>query len=74
MAIKLPDEARAELVASLNHYFREERGEEIGDLQAGFLLDFVLKEVGPHIYNSALGDAQRYLAGVVGDLDVTLGE
>ena len=74
MAIKLPDETRADLVASIKQYYRAERDEEIGDLQASFLLDFILKEIGPTVYNRALVDAQAYLSGVVGDLDVTLAE
>jgi uncharacterized protein (DUF2164 family) len=74
MAIELDDQTRRRLVESIKHYFAEDRGEEIGDLQASFLLDFVLREVGPAVYNCALADAQAYLRNVVGDLDVTLGE
>lgn len=54
MAIRLPDPTRQELLASIQRYFIEERGEEIGDLQATFFLDFVLREVGPSIYNQAI--------------------
>lgn len=74
MAIVLPDETRTELIAALKRYFADERDEEIGDLQASFLLDFVLKEVGPSIYNHAINDAQASLHGAVADLDLTLHE
>lgn len=74
MAIVLPDETRTELVAALKRYFSDERDEEIGDLQATFLLDFVLKEVGPSVYNQAIKDAQATLSRTVADLDVTLYE
>ena len=74
MAILLPDETRKALVDAIRHYFQDERDEEIGDLQASFFLDFVLKEVGPSIYNQAVRDAQANLQRVVSDLDVTLHE
>jgi uncharacterized protein (DUF2164 family) len=74
MAILLPDETQGELVASLQRYFAEERGEEIGALQAQLLLEFVLKEVGPAIYNQAVRDAQARLHGAVADLDGVLHE
>ena len=74
MAIVLPDEATPALVAAIKRYFYDERDEEIGDLQASFFLDFVLKEIGPSIYNQAVRDAQARLLAVVADLDVTLYE
>ncbi len=72
MAISLPDPTRKALVEAIKHYFRIERDEEIGDLQAGFLLDFVLETVGPSVYNQAIHDAQAALQTAVADLDVTL--
>jgi uncharacterized protein (DUF2164 family) len=74
VAISIPDDARPALIESIKGYFRDQRDEEIGDLQAGFLLDFVLREIGPSVYNQALADTQAYLRNVIGDLDVTLGE
>ena len=74
MAITLPEDTQKALVYSIKRYFLEERGEEIGDLQAGFLLAFVLQEIGPSIYNQAVKDAQASLQGVVTDLDLTLHE
>jgi uncharacterized protein (DUF2164 family) len=41
----------------------------MGDLQAGLLLDFVLKEIAPSVYNAAITDAQTYLRDRVADLD-----
>lgn len=74
MAIELPDETRAELVAAIQRYFADEREEEIGGLQASFLFDFILKEIGPSIYNQAIQDAQASLQRTVADLDLTLHE
>ena len=72
MRIVLPEETARELVASLQRYFDDERGEEIGELQATLLLEFVLAEIGPSVYNQALRDAQAHLRRHVDDLDVAL--
>jgi uncharacterized protein (DUF2164 family) len=74
MAIDLPHETKGELAASIRRFFLEERGDEIGDLQASFFLEFVLKEIGPSIYNQAISDAQAKLRESVADLDVSLQE
>lgn len=72
MAIELSSETKQALVDEIKHFFRTERDEEIGDLQAGFLLDFVLETVGPSVYNQAVRDAQAKLQTAVAELDVTL--
>lgn len=69
MPIELPDDTAAKIVASLKRYFKEQRDEELGDLQAKLLLDFIVKEVAPSIYNSAIIDAQTFLRDRVADLD-----
>lgn len=74
MAIQLPDETKKMLVAAIKHYFQEEREEDIGDLQAMFFLDFILRVVGPSIYNQAVRDAQSVMQKFVAELDVTVFE
>lgn len=67
--IELPKPARADAIASIQRYFKEELPEPIGDLPAGLLLNFILEEIGPAIYNQAIADAQARLAGRVADLN-----
>lgn len=67
--VELPDEARKQAVASLRRYFASELDQEIGDLKAGLLLDFILQEIGPSIYNGAVADAQTYMRDRVADLE-----
>ncbi len=67
--IELSKQARADAIASLQRYFKEELPEPIGDLPAGLLLNFLLEEIGPAIYNQAIADAQARLAGRVADLN-----
>ncbi|MFN8062328.1 MAG: DUF2164 domain-containing protein [Vicinamibacterales bacterium] len=69
MAITLAPEPTRHLCASIKRYFAETLDEEIGDLKAGLFLDFVLKEIGPSLYNKAIADAQAYFAGRVADLE-----
>jgi uncharacterized protein (DUF2164 family) len=69
MSLELPDQARAHSIASIKRYFAAELDQEIGDLKAGLVLDFMLKEIGPSIYNAAIADAQAFLRDRVADLD-----
>ena len=54
--ITLSKEATEILVAKIKRYFTEELNADIGSFEAEFLIDFFAKELGPHIYNSALAD------------------
>jgi uncharacterized protein (DUF2164 family) len=67
--IEFSKQARADAIASIQRYFKEELPEPIGDLPAGLLLNFFLEEIGPAIYNQAIADAQARLAGRVADLN-----
>lgn len=70
MAIKLPAETTTQLNASIKRYFAEYLDEsDVGDLKAGMLLDFCLKEIGPTVYNQAILDAQKYFQERVVDLE-----
>lgn len=69
MAIELKEDVRKRLIAAIKLYFDENMDEPIGDLKAGFLLEFMLKEIGPAVYNKAIGDAQAYFQERVTDLD-----
>lgn len=67
--IELPRQTRTEAIASLRHYFEENLPEPIGELAAGLLLDYILEEIGPAIYNQAISDAQQRLLQRVSDLE-----
>jgi uncharacterized protein (DUF2164 family) len=69
MAIELNPETTERAVTSIKRYFSEQREEELGDLQAKLLLDFVVKEIGPSIYNAAIADAQTFVRDRIADLD-----
>ena len=69
MTVELSKEVRDALVPSIRRYVQEELEQDIGDLQARLLLDYVLIEVGPVVYNRAVRDAQAYILERALDLE-----
>ena len=74
MPIELPRDQRAQAIASLERWFETERDERIGNIAAGALLGFFLEEIGPLVYNQAIGHAQERLSARVAELDLELHE
>lgn len=74
MAIDISKEARQVAIASIERYFREQMDEPIGNVAAGGLLNFLIEEIGPLIYNKAVIDAQERMAARVGELDIEIHE
>jgi len=60
MAIELTPIETDEAVASLQRFFREEHEQELSDLRARLLLDYVMKELAPLAYNRGVKDAEQY--------------
>ncbi len=69
MAVALSAEARKQALASIKRFWTETLDEEVTDLQTIALLDFLLKEIGPSLYNAGVVDAQTYLRDRVADLE-----
>ena len=67
--ISLPDDVTKQSIESIKRYFSENLDQEIGDLKASLVLDFILKEIAPSVYNRAIADAQTYLRDRVADLE-----
>lgn len=59
--LALGREDRQRLVADLQAWFQEERGERIGELAAEMLIDFIQASAGKAWYNRGLQDAQAVL-------------
>jgi uncharacterized protein (DUF2164 family) len=70
MNIELSKEMRAQAVASIERWFKENADEPIGNIQAAALLNFFIAEIGPSIYNRAVADVQQRLMMRVGELDI----
>ena len=50
---------RRAMVRELQAWLREEQEQDVGELAAGFLLEFVVGLAGPDLYNTALADAGK---------------
>ena len=59
--IKFSKEEKEAVCRRIQMYFQEELEQEIGQFDAGFLLDFFAEEIGPFFYNRGLYDAQALL-------------
>ena len=70
MTFELPKEVRAEAIASIERYFRENMEEKIGNIAAGALLAYFLEELGPLVYNKAVADIQERLQIRISELDI----
>ncbi|MPZ98045.1 MAG: DUF2164 family protein [Dehalococcoidia bacterium] len=61
-------------IRRLCDYFERERGDELNELGAALLLDFLTEQLGPLYYNRAIRDAQalaqRASVGLEEDLEV----
>ena len=67
-SIKVTKERRDDIVSEIKNYFLKEREEEIGDLAAGLILDFILEKIAPEFYNQGVYDAHKYMGDAVEDL------
>lgn len=66
--IKLTKEKREDMISSIKTYFFEERGEEIGDLAAGLILNFIIEELAQEFYNQGVYDSYKYMNDRIDDL------
>jgi uncharacterized protein (DUF2164 family) len=71
VAIEIPTDVRDSLITSIKQYFLENLDQNIGDLKATLILGFILKEIGPFIYNQAVHDVQTRMQEIVSELDGT---
>ncbi len=61
--IEFSKEEKEVLVEKIRTYLNDELGQEVGQFDAEFLLDFFGEEVGKYFYNRGLYDAQGILEG-----------
>ena len=66
--IKLTKEQRGDMISSIKRYFRQERGEEIGELASALMLDFIVEKLAPEFYNQGVNDSSRYMSDRIEDM------
>lgn len=60
-AIELDPQQRDTAIRKLQDYFERELDRDLGQFEAGFLLDFIAETLGNAFYNQGLYDAQAAL-------------
>lgn len=55
----LSDEVKRDSIRNLIAFFETERDEQIGEIAAEAILDSILIEIAPKIYNQAIRDTQN---------------
>ena len=71
MAIELTAQETQEAIHSLKKYFSTELEQELSDLRARLLLDYLLKEFAPLGYNLGVKHAENFFRSKVEDLPAT---
>jgi len=66
--INLSKERKAAMIAEIRHYFLKERDEELGDLAAEMVLDFITEKLAPDFYNQGVDNAYRYMKEATEDM------
>ncbi|MEZ4409011.1 MAG: DUF2164 domain-containing protein [Polyangiales bacterium] len=66
--IALDPTARAIALQKLRGYFSDELDQELGQLPAEMLLDFIARELGPTFYNQGVADAQALVRRKADDI------
>lgn len=71
MALELTKQESEEIIPSLKKFFREELEQDLSEMRATFLLDYILKEIAPYAYNKGVKDSEAYFRNKVEDLSAT---
>ena len=66
--IKLSPRQREKAIEELKIHFSCERDVVLGDLEADMFLDFIVKKIGPSIYNQAIEDSQEFMTQKIDDM------
>ncbi len=69
MRIQLTAERRERMLRALQKYFGDEFDEPLSPFKAERLLDFLVRELGPPVYNQAIRDAHAFIQERLTDLE-----
>jgi uncharacterized protein (DUF2164 family) len=59
ISIKIRKEEKEKVIQNIRHYFLTERDEEIGELAADLLFQFMCQQIGTIYYNQGVNDATK---------------
>jgi uncharacterized protein (DUF2164 family) len=72
MPIQLDAAAQARARAALQSFFEAERGEKLGNLAADLLIECLVAEIGPDLFNLGIRAAKKRLTEVWDGVDKAL--
>jgi uncharacterized protein (DUF2164 family) len=64
----LTKEQKEDMMRRVQTFFQKERDEEIGDLAAMMILDFIIEEIAPVFYNLGVADSHAFVTDKLEDL------
>ncbi|MDX2183705.1 MAG: DUF2164 domain-containing protein [Gemmatimonadaceae bacterium] len=70
--LSLDQDVRKQAIVSIRGFVTSELELDLSDLQATLLLDHLLADIGPAIYNQAAADARRFVEDRAADLEAAL--
>jgi len=59
--VEFDDQTKKRMIEDIQVFFREERGDDMGELAAMLVLDFFVENLASEAYNQGLRDALRYM-------------
>ncbi|WP_088041341.1 DUF2164 domain-containing protein [Bacillus sp. EAC] len=65
---KFSPEQQKYAINQLQTYFSQERDEELSELSAILLIDFISEKLAPMYYNKGVEDSQRFMSERIEDL------
>lgn len=69
MKIKFSDYRKKKLADSVRTHFSKELEIVLSDFQIEQLVDFLIKDIGPTLYNQAINDVEVYIKEKLTDLE-----
>lgn len=66
--IQLNKDKRVFMISAIKEFFLNERDEDLGELAAGFILDFVIDKLADEFYNQGVYDSYRFMNGKTEEL------
>ncbi len=67
--IKLTKDQQQLMIADIQHFFLQERDEEISEFAAESVLEFVKESLAPHFYNAAVSDVKHLVSQQLSSLE-----
>ncbi|WP_077328209.1 DUF2164 domain-containing protein [Virgibacillus siamensis] len=61
-------ETKENMAETIMEYFATERGEDIGNLAAMLMTDFIIEEIGPIFYNLGVEESKSYIEEKLDDM------